>query len=340
MGDAARVAQPSLVIQTSFLGDVVLTTPLLTYLASQGPVDVVTTPTGGALLEGHPAVRRVIRYDKRGAQRGIGGLRSLAAELRHAQYAVAYLAQGSWRSAALAWLSRIPSRVGFDSSGGSTLYTSRAPYHREWHHATRLFQLAARDVARETPSPSLAPRAADRDAVTALLARAPFQAGPFIAVAPGSVWATKRWPGFPGLLASLDQGYGIVVVGGAEDRALAGDIVTAAPDRVLDATGQLSLLASAELISRAAAIVTNDSLPQHLASAMGTPTLTLYGPTLPAFGFGPLAPLRAVVEHPPGLECRPCSAHGPQVCPRGHFHCMREISAHTVADALTPLLRS
>jgi heptosyltransferase-2 len=73
---------------------------------------------------------------------------------------------------------------------------------------------------------------------------------------------------------------------------------------------------------------------------MATPTVTLYGPTLPAFGFGPLAPRHAIVEHPPGLECRPCSAHGPQVCPRAHFRCMREISAATVSASLVPLLRA
>lgn len=333
MGDAA------LVIQTSFLGDVVLTTPLLSHLAAAGPVDVVTTPAGGALLEGHPAVRRVIRYDKRGGQKGIGGLRALAAELKRSRYQTAYLAQGSWRSAALAWLARIPSRVGFDTSGGAPLYTTRVPYRKEWHHATRLFQLAVRDALRVTPAPSLNPREADRGAVTALLSRAPFHKDRFIVLAPGSVWATKRWPDFAALVAALPADCGIVVVGGAEDRPLATAVVAAAPDRVLDATGQLSLLASAELIGRAAGIVTNDSLPQHLASAMGTPTVTIYGPTLPAFGFGPLAPRRAIVEHAPGLECRPCSAHGPQVCPRGHFRCMREISSRTVADSLTPLLR-
>ncbi len=338
MGDAARVAPPSLVIQTSFLGDVVLTTPLLTLLAEHGPVDVVTTPAGGALLDGHPAVRRVIRYDKRGAQSGFGGITSLAAELRRSQYTVAYLAQGSWRSAALAWLARIPSRIGFDSSDGAAIYTTRMPYRRDWHHATRLFQLAAADAARATSAPSLAPRDVDRAAVTSLLAQAPFGSAPFVALAPGSVWATKRWPEFAGLVASVPVGYGIVVVGGAEDRDLAHAIAAAAPDRTLDATGQLSLLASAELIRRAAGLVTNDSLPQHLASAMGTPTVTIYGPTLPAFGFGPLAPVQAILEHPPGLECRPCSAHGPQVCPRGHFRCMREIPVRTVADALTPLL--
>jgi heptosyltransferase-2 len=334
LGDAARAA---LVIQTSFLGDVVLTTPLLTHLAARGPVDVVTTPAGGSLLDGHPAVRRVIRYDKRGAQQGVGGMRALAAVLRAADYEAAYLAQGSWRSAALAWLSRIPRRVGFDTSGGALLYTTRVPYRQDWHHATRLFRLAAADDGL-APRPSLMPRDVDRDEVTALLATAPFGSRPFIALAPGSVWATKRWPDFAALVSTLPATHGLVVVGGAEDRDLAAGIVAAAPDRTLDATGRLSLLASAELIGRAAGLVTNDSLPQHLASAMGTPTVTIYGPTLPAFGFGPLAPHHTIVEHPPDLDCRPCSAHGPQRCPRGHFRCMREISAATVSARLLPLL--
>jgi heptosyltransferase II len=338
LGDAARVAPPSLVIQTSFLGDVVLTTPLLAHLAARGPVDVVTTPAGGALLDRHPDVRRVIRYDKRGAQAGLGGLRALAAELREAHYTAAYMAQGSWRSGALAWLARIPERVGFASSGGRLFYTRRVPHRGDWHHATRLFQLAARDPSLATPAPRLHPGDDAHDQVTALLADAPFRNAPFVVFAPGSVWATKRWPGFAGLAAQIPEALGIVVAGGADDRGLAEAIVAAAPGRTLDATGRLPLLASAALIGRAAAVVTNDSLPQHLASAMGTPTVTLYGPTLPAFGFGPLAPQHAIVEHAPGLECRPCSAHGPQVCPRGHFRCMREISATSVATALTPLL--
>jgi len=328
------------VIQTSFLGDVVLTTPLLIHLASRGPVDVVTTPAGGALLENHPAVRRIVRFDKRGAQRGIGGLRALAKTLKREQYGAAYLAQGSWRSAALAWLARIPTRVGFDTSSGTMLNTAQISYRRDLHHATRLFQLGAGGDATDAPAPALFPRQIDRDAVTTLLAAAPFGDAPFVALAPGSVWATKRWPDFAALVAEIPALYGVVVVGGAEDRALAQALTDAAPDRVLDATGQLSLLASAELIRRAAAVVTNDSLPQHLASAMQTPTVTIYGPTLPSFGFGPLAPRHAIVEHPPGLECRPCSAHGPQLCPRGHFRCMREISPQTVSAALRPLLHT
>jgi heptosyltransferase II len=341
LGSAARVATPpSLVIQTSFLGDVVLTTPLLTHLATLGPVDVVTTPAGGALLENHPAVRRVLRYDKRGAQSGLGGLRSLAAQLRSESYGAAYLAQGSWRSAALAWMARIPMRIGFDTSDGALLYTEQVVYRSDLHHATRLLQLSPDDAALVEPRPTLYPGDGDRNAVSALLASAPFGSAPFVALAPGSVWATKRWPGFAALIAQIPGEYGVVAVGGVEDRELAREIVAQAPDRVLDATGRLPLLASAEMIGRAAGLITNDSLPQHLASAMGTPTVTIYGPTLPGFGFGPLAPRRAIVEHPPGLECRPCSAHGPQRCPRGHFRCMREISAATVSASLLPLIEA
>jgi heptosyltransferase II len=339
LGSASRVAPLSLVIQTSFLGDVVLTTPLLTHLAKHGPVDVVTTPAGGSLLEHHPAVRRVIRYDKRGADSGISGLRSLAAQLRGAKYGAAYLAQGSWRSAALAFFARIPVRIGFDSSGGALLYTEQIRYRRDLHHATRLLQLSPDETALDELGPSLYPRTIDRDAVSELLATAPFGEAPFVALAPGSVWATKRWPSFAELAAQIPRRFGIVIVGGAEDGELARTIVAQAPTRALDATGRLSLLASAELIGRAAGLVTNDSLPQHLASAMGTPTVTVYGPTLPAFGFGPLAQRHAIVEHPPGLECRPCSAHGPQRCPRGHFRCMREISAATVSAAFLPLVQ-
>jgi heptosyltransferase-2 len=124
-----------------------------------------------------------------------------------------------------------------------------------------------------------------------------------------------------------------VVVGGPGDREAAEAVVAAcAPGRAVDATGRLSLLASAELIRRARLLVTNDSSPQHLASAVGTPTLTVFGPTVPAFGFGPLAPGSAT-SGVADLPCRPCDAHGPRACPLGHWRCMREQGAEAVAAA-------
>jgi heptosyltransferase II len=330
----------SVVIQTSFLGDTILTTPLLAQIARRGPVDVVTTPAAASLLKGHPAVRDVIVYDKRGAHSGLVGLTTLASRLRSARYDAAFLAQGSLRSAALAFLARVPERIGFATSAGSWLYTTKVPYRDDLHHAARLLLLSrpnGREPTVEETRPSLAPGDAERQLVDDLLRRAGVAAGErLIALAPGSVWGTKRWPYYPQLAAALADAGRIVVVGGKDDAPLGLEIREAVPDAV-DATGALPLLGSAELIGRSAVIVTNDSSPLHLASAMGTPTVAIFGPTVPDFGFGPLAPSSVVVGHE-SLACRPCHRHGPRRCPLTHFRCMRELTADMVAERARMLI--
>jgi heptosyltransferase-2 len=128
----------------------------------------------------------------------------------------------------------------------------------------------------------------------------------------------------------------LAVLGAASDAPLAAAIAAAARDvgapPVIDATGRLSLLGSAALLARCRVLITNDSAPLHLASAMNTPTVALFGPTVPAFGFGPLAEPQVVVQHD-SLPCRPCHAHGPMECPLGHWRCMRDLSAAAVRDA-------
>ncbi len=332
----------TLVIQTSFLGDTVLTTPLLAQLANRGPVDVVTTPASAALLANHPAVRTVIPYDKRGADRGIRGVLRLARQLRHTGYDLALLAQGSWRSAALAMLARIPSRVGFNTSAGRLLYTKRVPYRDDLHHAARLLMLArpnGREPSLEELRPSLAPGDKEREQVDSLLTRHGVTGDErLVALAPGSVWGTKRWPYFPELAQLLAPHARVVLIGSRLDAALAGAITTAEPT-VVDAVGELSLLASAELIGRCGVVVTNDSAPLHLASAMGTPTVAIFGPTVPDFGFGPLSP-RASVVGEDTLPCRPCDRHGPQQCPLGHHRCMRDVAPALVAERALTLLQT
>lgn len=332
----------SLVVQTSFLGDVILTTPLLRALAARGPVDVVVRPDAAKILAGHPDVRRVVVYDKRGADAGVGGLWRLARRLRTGgPYAAAYMAQGSPRSAALALLAGCRERVGFDTSRNARpLYTRVVRFRRDRHHAERLWALAAPTPDAEPSGDALQPRlypgAGDRAAVDALLGD--FGAGGFVALAPGSVWATKRWPYYPALAAALAADWPVVVVGGPDDGALAAAIVEACPPgRALDATGRLSLLASAALLARARLLVTNDSAPLHLASAVATPTLAIFGPTVPAFGFGPLASGSATTGLV-DLECRPCDAHGPRVCPLGHWRCMRDQSAARMAAVARGML--
>ena len=306
-------------------------------------MDVVCTPAASGILANHPAVRDVIVYDKRGDDRGVAGFTRLAAALRRRRYDAAFLAQGSVRSGALVLAAGIRERVGFSTSAGRAFYTTRVVSRDGEHHASRLLSLADRganinDADRARPRPRVYPGERERAAADALLSRAT-TTEPLIAFAPGSIWATKRWPYYADLARLLVADAQIVVVGSEADRSLSDEIADATGGRSIDATGRLSLLASAEVIGRARVLVTNDSAPLHLASAMNTPTLAVFGPTVPAFGFGPLAE-RSALAQVETLECRPCDRHGPRRCPLGHWRCMREITAGDVAALTRSLLVS
>jgi heptosyltransferase-2 len=333
----------SLVIQTSFLGDVILTTPLIRELAKRGPVDVLVTPQGAAVLANNPDIRTVIPYDKRGTYGSALNLWQTVRELRTRRpYEAAYLAQGSFRSGLLAVMTGAKRRIGFASSTGRALYTHQLPYRPDRHHAERLWSLAMSECA-DPPTPDqvrprLYPSDEDRLIVDRMLRRNGSLDEPFVALAPGSAWGTKRWPYYVELARRTSEHARIAIIGAKSDAPIADEISGAVPaGSVINAVGELSLLASAELIGRAQAIVTNDSAPQHLASAMGTPTLTIFGPTVPEFGFGPLAERRAVAGLD-GLSCRPCDRHGPQRCPLGHWRCMRELSPDYISSLLGEVL--
>jgi heptosyltransferase II len=349
MALAAAMGPHQLVVQTSFLGDTVLTTPLIAELAKRGPVDVVVTPASAPLLARNPDIRELFVYDKRGADAGLRGFRRLAQRVRApgaregAAPAVAYLAQRSMRSGALALAAGYAQRVGFEGSAGQTLYTTRVPYREDRHHAERLWRLAfpaapERKLDAAPPmQPKLFPGDAERAAVDALIG-AGGDGRPLIALAPGSVWATKRWPYYAQLAQKLAARFRIAIIGGPADRSEAASIAEiSGAQGVVDGTASLTLLASAELIGRAKLMVTNDSAPQHLASAMGTPTITIFGPTVEAFGFGPLAP-HSISLGLDALACRPCHHHGPPRCPLGHWRCMRELEVDAVAIAVDEVL--
>jgi heptosyltransferase-2 len=321
----------TLVIQTAFLGDVILTTPLLEVLAARhGPVDVVTTPGAAQLLETHPAVRTVLRHDKHGSERGLGGILRLAHRLRANGYARAYLPHKSWRTGVAARLARIPERIGFADAPARSTYTARvAPSGT--HEVDRLLALAG---APPGGMPSLGLTDADHGIAMAWLETTGVPSR-FVVMAPGSIWGTKRWGQFPALAQVTDAF--VVVIGGPEDRALGEAIVAAAPGRSANACGAMPLRASAALLSRAAALITNDSAPLHLAQATATPTVALFGPTVPGFGFGPRG-ASDQIEEVSGLACRPCSRHGPARCPLGHHRCMTDLEVDRVAMALRHVL--
>ena len=349
----------SLVVQTSFLGDVVLTTPLIAELAKRGAVDVVTTPEGSTILRNNPDIRNVIVYDRRDADKGIAGFARTVGRIRHTGlygsldssrapsinhfYEAAYLAQGSFRSALLVASSGVKSRIGFNTSEGRRLYTEQVEYKADRHHAERLWWLSMSSCADPPSSDQIQPRLFpsqddERSSEAFLLENLLDRNRPFVAIAPGSAWGTKRWPFYPELAVKLGSRFNVIVVGGNADVETGDVIVAQLPNGcAANAAGRLGILASAALIGHATMLVTNDSAPQHLASAMGTPTIGIFGPTVPEFGFGPLAPGSATAGVD-DLACRPCDRHGPQQCPLGHWRCMRDVSSDEVMALATHTL--
>jgi len=327
------------VIQTAYIGDVVLATPLAEAVKQTLPgaeVTFVVIPATANLVEHHRFVDRVLVFDKRGNHRGLRGLRRFARNLRG--FDVALIPHRSIRSAALAFWARIPMRVGFDISAGSFLFSHTTPY-RPGHELERnLSLLSAIGLQPLAATPRIDPDGGDCAVVTAILGRN--GRGPRVAMAPGSIWPTKRWPAehFVSLARMLQRrlGASIVLVGSAQDRALCRQILAGAGEETVDASGRLTLRQSAELLRRCQVAVTNDSAPAHLAAAMGTPVVALFGPTTPAFGFSPFGEGHRILERP--LPCRPCSRHGGRHCPIGTFECMRSISPAEVAGVVEEML--
>lgn len=318
----------ALVVQTAWLGDAVLTSPLVRAVgALHGSVDVVTRPDTAPLLETHPAVRHVIPYDKRGADRGLRGLVRVAGVLRQARYQIAYLAQDSLRSAALAWLAAIPERVGFADAPGRGCYT-RHVQRAGAHEADRLLALSGVEASSAL---SLTLTDADREGAARALARSAID-GPFAVLAPGSARATKRWPHYDELATSLSKTVSVVFVGGPGNARATPLPLCPSHLSSADLTGRLAIRESAAVIECASLVVTNDSAALHIAQAVGTPVVALFGPTALSQGFGP----RGEHDTALGLDlpCRPCSPHGDEHCPLDHHRCLRELSPSTVYDAV------
>jgi heptosyltransferase-2 len=339
--------QNILVVQTAFLGDVILTLPLVQSLKASLPeaeIDMLVIPKTADALRNNRSLRSVLVFDKRDADSGIGGLIRLSRSIRRKNYDTAFIPHRSLRSAALARFAGIPRRIGFYTSAGRFFLTDVIEYESAAHEIDRNLNLL--NVVGIPPAlsqfPELDPSPADREAVDRFLQKSGVAAGDkLIAIAPGTVWNTKRWP--PERFASLAEqlvgkGLRVIVVGGEEDsRLLTPFLSPESVPRVVVAAGQLSILQSAELIRRCRALVCNDSAPMHLAVAVRTPVVAIFGATVPEFGFAPIGENDVVLETK-GLPCRPCSIHGGDVCPVKTFVCMLDISVGRVVEAVEKLL--
>jgi heptosyltransferase-2 len=332
-----------LLVQTAFLGDVVLTTPLLRELRRAHPaaeIVVLTTPLGAEALQGLPYINERISFDKDGHDRGMSRTWELGRRLRMDGFDVGIAAQRSFRTGLLLRLAGTATRIGFEGAPGAWAYTKTAHWNADDHAVRRYLALAGPaggDPRAADPHPELAVLPQARETVDRLLIEAGVQpSDPILAVAPGSIWGTKRWTpeGYAEVVRSaMPIGLKAVLVGSPAERTLCEEIAKLAGGGYAILAGRSKVPELAALLARSRALVTNDSGPGHVASAVGTPVVTIFGPTVPAFGYAPFGVANRLVEHP-SMPCRPCHPHGPKVCPLGHHRCMREITPQTVLRAI------
>jgi heptosyltransferase-2 len=330
-----------LIIQTAFPGDVILTLPLLQVLKRELPdsnIDFICIPKTAEILEGNPLINELIVYDKK--KSGIKGFSELIRKLRKAKYDILISPHRSFRSSLISYFSDARKKISFDKSAMSILYNERVKYEQGMHEIQRNLSLLKPVGISEKNilPPELFISNAIKTKISEYLQAKNIQPeNKFICIAPGSVWYTKRYPKekFTELCdLLLEKDFKIFLTGGIADKSISEFILKNTINKnVIDTTGEFSFKESAELISRAELLITNDSAPLHLANAVGTKVFAIFGATIPAFGFYPYGKEDKIFETD-GLKCRPCSIHGGNECPVRTFECMERIHPVSLINSI------
>ena len=328
-----------LIIHTAFIGDIVLSTPLIKKIKDTYPdsdITYVTTPSGEAILKNNPHLNNIIVYDKRGEHKGISGVWQLGKRLRYENFNMVITPHRYLRSSILSWLSRSPIRKGYDIASGSCLFTEKIKYDRTKHEVEKLLSFVAPENKKRYEI-ELYPGEKEKMKGDNLWKENLLEDKKVVVLAPGSKWFTKQWPVeyFNKLAESLKKlsNARLIVVGGKDEINLPIE-----KENIIDMRGKTSLLELADILSRADVVVTNDSSPIHIASAFKKPKIfALFGPTIEKFGFFPWS-LNSKVFQVDGLKCRPCGIHGGKSCPEKHFKCMRDILPEEVFNEIKEYL--
>lgn len=336
---SAEDARPILLIPYMWIGDFVRCHTVVRLLKERWPkrpVDVLTTQLCAPLLDYMPGVRKGIVCDLPRGRIALAEHRRLAERMRAENYGTALVTLRTWKSALAPALAGIPERVGFLGEMRFGLLTDWRWGERALPRMVDRCSVLAlpRDapLPTEWPAPEIVVPHAEIDAWRAANGIVP---GPAIALAPGSVGSAKRWTGYREAARLLaENGFAVWVVGGPGEKEIAAEICRAGGPGVRDLTGN-DLRNGILALAAADAAVTNDSGLLHVAAAIGTPTIGIFGPTS-AYHWAPLNPLAAVIETRTEVACRPC--HRP-VCREGHHRCMTEILPNAVAEAAAEAAR-
>jgi len=332
-----------LVRSTNWLGDAVMTTPALTAIRDSFPgarITVLANALTAELLESHPAVDEVVIYDRKGCHAGFGGRLRLSRELRERRFDLAILLQNAMDAALIAWLARIPLRMGYATDGRGILLTHRVAPTREarrLHHVDYYLRMLEHfGIVASTQKLSLQTSPEEDAAIAELLAGYGIRKDDFLlGINPGATYGSaKRWypERFAAVATELVAAWGakVVITGGPGEAQIAGEIDRAIDAPCINLAGKTSVHGLMSLIRRCNFFITNDSGPMHIAAAFGVPLVAIFGPT----DHTTTAPYtdRSIVVRSEA-DCAPCLK---RECPVDH-RCMTAVTAAEVVKGALEL---
>ena len=332
---------PILIVPYQWIGDFVRCHSVVKVLRQRfpnRPVDILSSTLCAPLTDYMPGLRKAVVVDLPRNRLALRQQRMLADRLMREGYGTALIMPRTWKAALAPFFARIPERTGFVGEARYILLNDLRPGEKKLPRMVdRCGALALpKDAAipADWPLPELK---VSPDEISAWRKRCGLEGDrPVVALAPGAVGPSKRWPkdSYAAVAQKLlGEGFAVWILGGPAEKALAANIIGDGEARDLTSTDLRDAILA---LAGAATAISNDSGLLHVAAALGTPSIGIFGPTSP-WHWAPLNPLAATIETASALPCRPC--HKP-VCRLGHHRCMTEIAPDQVIAAVQGALRA
>ncbi len=320
-----------MIVQTAFIGDVIIITPLIKAVKELYPsalVDVMVIPQTAGVLDNNPNINEIILFNKR-KNKLIAFIKTLRL-LRKNKYDIAITPHSSVTTGLLLKYANIKIRIGFDRWSAAKYLTHKVPHpdgiHKTYKNLSLLSVLSEKEFSNQTelfPTQSMVSKA------DVLLKKLKGNSKKLIAIAPGSIWNTKRWSTeYYQQLAKMltENNFGIILIGSKDETKICEEVLSS--NNGINLAGKLSLLESAAVISKCDLMICNDSGALHIANAVETDVFAFFGPTVQSIGYFPFRENDFVFERE--MECRPCGSHGSKECHLQHHNCMKQILPQNV----------
>ncbi len=325
-----------LIIQTAFIGDVVLATALIEKLHGyypDGSIDFLVRKGNESLLNNNPYLHEVLVWNKKEAK--IKNLFGMLKKIRAKKYDVVINVQRFFATGLLTAFSGAKQTIGFDKNPLSFLFSKKIKHvfnlQQPKHEVERNNELIKDITDDRAARPVMYPSADDEKFIKQFMGK------PFVTMTPSSVWFTKKYPQekWIELMDKFDPAYQIYLLGGKDNYDECAFIANSSTNKnTIVLAGKLSFLRSAALMKQANMNYVNDSAPLHFTSAVNAPVTAIFCSTIPAFGYTPLSDRSFIIETKEQLNCRSCGLHGKKTCPLGHFKCGYGIETTTVLETI------